>query len=65
VDRYEVSKFKDKTVCDLFKQRMNEAMSNLHINQLVPGFSQKNFSQIGSVVFSVIAVEEKPLQFYI
>ncbi|XP_029348267.1 craniofacial development protein 2-like [Acyrthosiphon pisum] len=34
VDRYEVSKFKDKTVCDLFKQRTNEAMSNLHINQL-------------------------------
>ncbi|KAL4143409.1 hypothetical protein QTP88_005744 [Uroleucon formosanum] len=34
VDRYEVNKFKDKTVCDLFKQRMNEAMSNLHINQL-------------------------------
>lgn len=34
VDRYEVNKFKDKTVCDLFKQRMNETMSNLHINQL-------------------------------
>lgn len=34
VDRYEVNKFKDKTICDLFKQRMKETMFNLHINQL-------------------------------
>jgi hypothetical protein len=27
--------------------------------------ANKNFSQIGSVIFSVSAVEEKPLQFYI
>ncbi|CAI6352582.1 unnamed protein product [Macrosiphum euphorbiae] len=34
VDRYEVNKFKDQTVCEFFKQRMDETMSNLHINQL-------------------------------
>jgi len=34
VERYEVNIFKDKTVCNIFKQRMNEAMSNSHINQL-------------------------------
>lgn len=34
IDRYEVNKFKDNTVCEFFKRKMRETTSNLDINQL-------------------------------